>query len=35
MSLNSTGCNVKWINNKGYFGTSSIMGGNIRFLIDS
>ncbi len=34
MALNSSSQNVKWISNMGYFGTYSIMGGNIRLLIE-
>ncbi len=34
MALNSSSQNVKWISNMGRFGTYSIMGGNIRLLIE-
>ncbi len=34
MALNSSSQNVKWISNMGHFGTYSIMGGNIRLLIE-
>ncbi len=34
MALNSSSQNVKWISNMGRFGTYSIVGGNIRLLIE-
>ncbi len=34
MALNSSSQNVKWISNMGRFRTYSIMGGNIRLLIE-
>ncbi len=34
MALNSSSQNVKWISNVGRFRTYSIMGGNIRLLIE-
>ncbi len=34
MALNSSSQNVKWISNMGRFGTYSIMGGNIKLLIE-
>ncbi len=34
MALNSSSQNIKWICNMGCFGTYSIMGGNIRLLIE-
>ncbi len=34
MALNYTSQNVKWISNMGRFGTYSIIGGNIRLLIE-
>ncbi len=34
MALNSSNQNVKWISNMGRFGTYSIMGGNIRLIIE-
>ncbi len=34
MALNSSSQNVKWISNMGRYGTCSIMGGNIRLLIE-
>ncbi len=34
VALNSSGQNVKWISNMGHFRTYSIMGGNIRLLIE-
>ncbi len=34
IALNSSSQNIKWISNMGCFGTYSIMGGNIRLLIE-
>ncbi len=34
VALHSSSQNVKWISNMGCFGTCSIMGGNIRLLIE-